>query len=897
MVKLPSAYQPNQYEGDIYRLWERNEVFKPVNRGGEGYFSLDLPPPNANGDLHMGHALTVAIEDTLARYHRMQGRETLFVPGADHAGFETWVVFEKKLNEQGKSRFDFSREELYTQVWDFVQANKHNFEGQLRALGASVDWTNFTFTLDGKVVETAYATFNKMWHDGLIYRGKRIVNFCTFHGTSFSDIEVIHEEEDTKLWHIAYPFTDGSGEVVIATTRPETKLGQSALMVNPKDPRYKNAVGKQVNQPLVPGKPIPVIADEYVDMKFGTGVVTVTPAHDPNDFEVAQRHKLGAIELITTEGKMSDNVPEQFRGMSVMDARGAVEKALAAASFLRKVEPYRHSVAKCYKCGTVIEPLLREQWFVSMRPLAEKALKQTDKISFYPASKKKQLEHYLTEVRDWNISRQIAWGIPIPAFVNEADPTDWIFDTRVDSETIEVDGKKYHRDPDVFDTWFSSGQWPYVTLNYPDGEEFKKNYPLSLMETGGEILYQWVARMLMLGLYVTGEIPFKNVYIHGYVMAEDGAKMSKSLGNVINPLETIATYGSDALRMGLLSGRRPGVNQGFHPAKIVGGRNFANKLWNIARFIEEKVDAGSLNTEAAAESLADHWIISRAGETSRQMSEALENYRLSEAYEQLYDYIWHDLADWYIEASKTALNAPLLAKILQASLKLAHPFAPFVSETIWQTLSWQKDTILAVQKWDDYPAFEAEKAQQFADLTEIITEARAIVAAVGASKPTLFARGSQILTDNAELVTRLGRVGAVKEATAEKGQGVRINKAGYDVWLDIDTGVAKAYLDKLIDQKSLRNNAISRLESRLENPNYVNKAPEAVVTETKRQLDEERALLIQVQGEIDTFSKLIEPAGPQISKPVPAGPAPSSPPVDSHQTTEHANPTDQPPSS
>jgi valyl-tRNA synthetase len=861
-VKLPSAYQPNQYEADIYNLWEQNDTFKPVDRGGEGYFSLDLPPPNANGDLHIGHALTVAVEDTLARYHRMRGRPTLYVPGADHAGFETWVVFERQLAEQGKSRFDFTREELYRLVWDFVQANKHNFEAQLRALGASVDWSRFTFTLDNKVVKTSYDTFKKMWDDGLIYRGKRIVNFCTFHGTSFSDIEVVHEEEDTKLWQIAYPFVDGSGEVVIATTRPETKLGQAALMVNPKDDRYKQFIGKEVNQPLVPGKPIKIIADEYVDMEFGTGVVTVTPAHDPNDFEVAQRHKLPVTELITPEGKMSDNVPEAFRGLAVMEARQAVEEALSKSGFLRSAEPYRHSVAKCYKCGTIIEPLLREQWFVKMRPLADRAIRELDNIRFYPSSRKNQLQRYLTEVRDWNISRQIAWGIPIPAFQNVDDPNDWVFDTRVDQEVIEVDGKKYRRDPDVFDTWFSSGQWPEVTLNYPDGEEFKQFFPLTLMETGFDILYPWVSRMIMLGLYITDEVPFKNVYLHGLVLAEDGKKkMSKSLGNVINPMEMVGEYGSDALRMGLLAGRRPGVNQGYHPAKIVGGRNFANKIWNIARFIEGKVgDSYTDRSEAAAESIADHWILNRAGETAREMEKALENYRLSEAYEQLYQFIWRDLADWYVEASKTAPNLPLLAYILEFSLKLAHPFAPFVTEAIWQTLAWEKETILAVQQWSPPPASDRVKAETFQDVLDVITQIRAINVAVGAKKPALYHHDSPAIAENAELIMRLAGLGGVTQSDGQ-GRGMRIPKAGYNIWLDIDTGALRTYLDKLIDQKSERQQSIERLEGRLSNPGYTDKAPPQIVEESRQQLEEEKALLSQSEQEIETFSALAEQNG------------------------------------
>lgn len=859
-MKLSKAYEPNQYEADIYALWEEKGTFLPKKRGRDDYFSMVLPPPNANANLHIGHALTVAIEDTLARYHRMQGRETLYVPGADHAGFETWVVYEKKLNQEGKSRFDFSREELYKQVWEFVQSNKHNFETQLRALGASLDWSKFTFTLDPKVVETTYNAFQKMWDDDLIYRGKRIVNFCTVHGTSFSDIEVIHQEEDTKLWHIAYPLADGKGELIIATTRPETKLGQSALMVHPKDSRYKQFIGREVLQPLVPGKPIPVIADDYVDMKFGTGVVTVTPGHDPNDFEVAKRHNLPVIDLITTEGKMSDHVPEPFRNLTVVEARSAVEAALDKSGYLRKVEEHKHSVGKCYKCGSVIEPLAKEQWFVSMRPLADKAIKELekDKIKFYPASKKKQVIRYLSEVRDWNISRQIAWGIPIPAFQNVADPKDWIFDTRVTEETIEVDGWTYKRDPDVFDTWFSSGHWPYVTLNYPDGNEFKNLYPLSLMETGGDILYQWVARMIMLGLYMTNDVPFTSVYIHGYVLAADGTKMSKSLGNVIDPMEAIAEFGSDALRMGLLTGRRAGINQGYNPSKTKAGRNFANKLWNIARFIEDKIGDEPIDQAAEPKSLADHWIISRMDKTAAGISDALENYRLSEAYDLLYQFVWHDLADWYIEASKVEANLPLLAHILRNTLKLSHPFAPFVTETIWQTLSLQEGSMLAVEAWPETHAVDPGKANSFQDLVDIVTEARRIASVLNAKKPTLYYRSSPLIKDNANLLTKLGQLNAVTEVFEPKGQGIRVNKVGYDSWLDIDIATTRSYIDKLIEQKSDQLASIDKLENRLSNPGYASNAPPEIVAASKAQLENEKALLAQTTEEIAAFSKLAE---------------------------------------
>lgn len=860
-MKLPKAYEPNQYEADIYNLWEHNEAFLPVKRGGEGYFSIVAPPPNANANAHLGYALTMAIEDAIVRYYRMQGRETLFVPGADHAGFETWVVYEKKLNDEGKSRFDFSREELYKQVWDFVQGNKRNFESQIRALGASVDWSRFTFTLDNKVVAQAYDTFYKMWHDGLIYRSKRIVNFCTFHGTSFSDIEVVHEEEDTNLWHIAFPLTDGSGEAVIATTRPETKLDQSALMVNPKDERYKHLVGKEVNQPLVPGKPIPVIADNYVDMAFGTGIVTVTPGHDPNDFEVAKRHNLPIHELITSEGKMSDQVPKKYQGLTVLEARKVVAEDLQKSGFLRKVDPYRHSVSKCYKCGTLLEPLLREQWFVKMEPLAEQAVKalKDNKIKFYPKSKTTQLIRYLQGLRDWNISRQIAWGIPIPAFQNTKDPDDWIFDTRVDQDTIEIEGKTYRRDPDVFDTWFSSSSWPYVTLNHPDGEDFKKFYPTSLMETGFDILFPWVARMIMMGLYITGEIPFKDVYLHGLVTDEHGQKMSKSKGNVLNPMDIIGEYGSDALRIGLLAGQSAGNNQPFTKNKVIGGRNFANKLWNISRYVEDKVgEKSNLRADPKPETIVDHWILQRANSTSQEVSKAIESYRLSEAWEQVYHFIWHDLADWYIEASKSVPNLSVLGYVLETSLKLAHPFAPFVTEAIWQTLDWEHDTLLVVQSWPELTEVDEAKSSQFQDVLEIITDIRRLSTAVGVNKPKLLFRSSPVIADNANLIKSLGRVGEIVESAAEKQQGMRINKPGYDTWLDIDIGTAKAFIDKLIDQKAERGASVERLEIRLSNPSYADKAPQAVVDETRQQLEQEKGLLLQIESEIDAFSKLVE---------------------------------------
>jgi valyl-tRNA synthetase len=855
-MKLPKTYEPAQYEADIYALWEKGDVFKPKNRGGEGYFSMTLPPPNANANLHIGYGLTVAVHDILARYHRMKGREVLIVPGADHAGFETWAVYEKKLNQEGKSRFDFSREELYKQVWDFVQANKHGFEDQLRALGTSCDWNRYTFTLDNKVVAQAYKTFKQMWDDKLIYRGERIVNFCTYHGTSFADIEVVHREEKGKLWHIKYPVI-GGGEITVATTRPETMLGDTAVAVNPKDKRYSELVGKKVKLPLV-GREIPIVADEMVDIEFGSGAVKITPAHDPNDFEVAERHNLPKISVIGYDGKVTNEAPEKYRGLSVQEARQEVIRDLKEAGVLADEVDYTHSVGHCYKCDTAIEPLLKEQWFVRMEPLAKEAIEvlSDKKIAFHPDSKRKQLIRYLEGLKDWNISRQIIWGIPIPAFQNVDNPSDWIFDTRVHEEEIEVDGNKYRRDPDTLDTWFSSSSWPYVTLDYPDGEDFKKFYPFSLMDTGGEILYPWVSRMIMLGLYVTQNIPFKEVYIHGYIMAEDGAKMSKSLGNTIDLTETINKYGSDALRMGIVAGRVPAVNRPYDSRRLEEARNFSNKIWNIARYIEGRIgDDHHLRADASPQTPADHWILGRLSETVIEISKALDNYRFSEAYEFLYHFIWHDFADWYVEASKIENNLGLLAYILEATLKIAHPYAPFVTETIWQTLAWEKDSFLATQPWPKTAEFEPVEAKKFEEAIAIITEARHINSVLNIKKPHLYYQFADAIVEQVGLIVKLANLGGVSETKSNKQHGLRLTTTHNPVWLEVNSKTAAAYMNKLEEERRERQQTIKNLEGRLNNKGYVEKAPEAIVQQTRDQLEQERGMLKTLEQELENFKE------------------------------------------
>jgi valyl-tRNA synthetase len=850
-MKLPKVYEPAAYEADIYALWEKASAFAPTQKGKS--YSVVVPPPNANGNLHLGHALTLGVQDIAVRYHRLRGERALLLPGADHAGFETQVVFEKHLAKEGKSRFDFTREELYRQIWDFVAENRQNFEEQFRRLGAGVDWSHYTFTLDDKIVRRAYVTFKKMWDEGLIYRGERLVNFCTFHGTAFADIEVEYKEAKSKLWYVRYPLTEGKGEIVVATTRPETMLGDTAVAVHPDDDRYRDFIGKTVKLPLT-HREIPIIADDFVDKAFGTGAVKLTPAHDPNDFDAAERHDLPKITVINHEGKLTAEVPEAYRGLTVLEARKQVVADLEQGSWLVKTEDITHNVGHCYKCGTIIEPLLRDQWFVDMKPLAGEAVKtlKAGKIAFQPESKKRQLISYLENLRDWNISRQIAWGIPIPAFQNVDDTDDWIYDERIDQETIIVDGKTYHRDPDVFDTWFSSSSWPYATLDFPDGDDYKDFYPLSLMETGSDILMPWVSRMIMMGLYVTGDIPFKTVYLHGLVLDEHGQKMSKSKGNVMNPIDVVDEYGSDAVRMGVITGQSAGNNQPFGRPKVIAARNFCNKLWNVARYVEDRAGEDfKPNLKPEATSDADHWVLRKLQQTADAIADDLESYRFAEAYDKLYHFVWDDFADWYIEASKAQPNKELLAFALGAILKIAHPFAPFVTETIWQTLEWSPDTMLVTSEWPIIPKSGQKQYQAFEEVKMIVMETRAIVKALGVRDVALHYRATPLIDGNAELIKRLARLKEVTVGT-EQG-GVALTQTTHQVWLDIDSEKARAYATKLAEQQKAESAAISRLEGRLANKSYVEQAPAVVVEQTRAQLAEAQTRLQAIQEEMTRF--------------------------------------------
>ena len=873
-----------------------------------------MPPPNANGNLHIGHGLTVALEDSLIRYYRLRGKSAWFIPGADHAGFETWVVYEKELEKHGHTRFEYSRDELYSKVWDFVAEQRGNMELQLRALGASCSWEDLTFTLDENVVDRVYTTFEKMWNDGLIYRGEKLVNFCPKHQTAFADIEVEHEDEPGTLWDIAYD------DIIVSTTRPETLFGDVAVAVNPNDERYKDRIGTTVHLPLT-DREIPIIADEHADPEYGTGAVKITPAHDFDDFEVGERHNLLRIKVIAEDGTMI-NVPDEYAGLSTKDCRKKVLKDLKSQGLLKGEKKINHTVAHCYKCGTTIEPMLKEQWFISVKPLVEKAISalQNDEIKFFPASKKQVLINYYENLKDWNISRQIPWGIAIPMFRkiddSATDEPDWIFDRRTNLTEIEKAGVKYVRDEDTFDTWFSSSHWPIVCTNWTE-ENFNPYYPLSVMETGADILFAWVARMIMMGLYVTGEVPFREVYLHGLVLDAHGKKMSKSKGNVINPMDLVTKYGSDAFRLGILRGRSAGLNQAFSENSVLSGRNLCNKLWNISRLVQSIVDeepesivlqqsagenkeseenisrhragADSQNhnghgvsretviscerrlsrcdfddrepstlRNASSDSystlnMGEDWICREINKCLDAVEKSMKNYRFAEAVETLYQTIWDKYADWFIESQKIFKNRNLLKTTLEALLIALHPFAPFVTEAIWQSLSWTNGFIMT-EKWPEKLEYDPISAENFENIRIIVSEVRTTLTGLSGGHSVnsydLLYDNDSLIKENLLLIKTLTKVPAITNLNGSP-RGLRVALANRELYLDVPAEVVAEYKDNLTERILSVGRELNALNLRMMNPNYVEKAPAALVKETKDQIVEKESLINRLKQQLE----------------------------------------------
>jgi valyl-tRNA synthetase len=677
-MELPPQYNAKEVEDKIYQLWEKSGFFNPDNLPARHKkpFTIIMPPPNANGSLHIGHALFVTLEDIMTRYQRMKGKKALWLPGADHAGFETQVVYDKKLEKEGRNRFQIPPDQLYKEILEFTLANKKVMEHQLKKLGASCDWSREKFTLDENIVKVVYETFENLKKDELVYNGKRIVNWCVKHQTSLSDVEMKYEERNDPLYYIKY------GPITVATGRPETLFGDVAVAVNPKDARYKNLIGKEVPLPLT-GRKIPVIADDLVDLKFGTGAVKVTPAHDPTDFEIGQKHNLESIQAIDFRGKLTE-AAGAYAGLNIEEGRKKIVEDLEKQSLIEKTEAdYKHTVAQCYKCGRIIEPMvLDNQWFVkmtakpksgkmSLRDSAVKAVK-SKKIIFYPKRMEKVFLHWMNNLRDWNISRQINWGIPIP-------------------------GDESHQ---VFDTWFSSGQWPFATLKSTEKGDFEKFYPTDVMETGWDILFFWVARMVMLGIYATGEVPFKNVYLHGLVRDKEKQKMSKSKGNVIDPLGVVDTYGADALRMALIVGNTPGSDPIISEEKIRGYRNFATKIWNASRFV--MMNLQDYNPLAKTKlSASDKKLLKDFEKQAKEITKEMDNFKFYSAAEKIYHYFWHIYCDKIIEDFKQKkVSGHVLLALLSESLKIMHPFMPFITEEIYQQLpiKGKKESIM-IEEW------------------------------------------------------------------------------------------------------------------------------------------------------------------------------------------------------
>jgi valyl-tRNA synthetase len=756
-ASMDKAYNAKDVEEKIYNNWEQKGYFKPeINPQGEPY-SIILPPPNANGDLHFGHAMFV-IEDILIRYHRMKGYAALWLPGTDHAGTETQFVFEKKLQEEGKSRFDFSRDELYKMIWDYVQENRGGIGKQLRKLGFSLDWSRSKFTLDEDIVKIVKQTFCKMYEDKLVYRDYRLVNYCTRDGTSFSDLEVVNKETEGSLYHIKFPLKSGK-HITIATTRPETYLGDVAVMVNPADKRYKDVIGDTVILPFIE-REIPLIADDYVKMDFGTGAVKVTPSHDFNDFEIARKHNLVHPPIIGFDGKMQ-NTKGILDGLYVKQARVEIVNKLEKEGFIEKIDAHKMVIPTCYKCKSVLEPLPLEQWYVRVQPLISNALKAIDNkyTKIYPDNFIKILKDWYANLRDWNISRQNVWGIQIPVWysvdghenefsvsfidknnsaqkgsLSELLEKGFGFDeiltglqrvnapitAKVVFENEKNENGRYLPETDTFDTWFSSGQWPYVTLKTSTEGDFEKFYPTSVMETGYDILKAWVSRMLMLGLYVANgahvedpekikkTVPFKDVVLHGLVNDPLGKKMSKSRGNVVNPLEVIDQYGADSVRLALVYGTALGNDQAMSYGKLDASKKFANKLWNIGRFIEMN-RVSSIKYQVLSikemETLANHktdkeWI-KKVENLAKEVTKYLDNYQFNLAAERLYEFVWHEFADKYIEDVKGRIDKNsflVLSSLFIVQLKLLHPFMPFVTEEIYQTFQGRDKSIM-IEPW------------------------------------------------------------------------------------------------------------------------------------------------------------------------------------------------------
>ncbi|MBI1724954.1 MAG: valine--tRNA ligase, partial [Candidatus Tectomicrobia bacterium] len=870
---LEPRYEPKAAEDRWYAFWLEKNYFHGRPEPGKPPYSIVIPPPNVTGSLHMGHALNNTLQDILIRWKRMSGHAVCWMPGTDHAGIATQNVVERQLAAEGLTREQLGREKFVDRVWEWKGQNGGTIIRQLMRLGASCDWPRERFTMDEGLSRAVREAFVRLYEEGLIYRGDYLVNWCPRCGTAVSDLEVEHEEREGKLWEFHYPLWEGGEGLTISTTRPETMLGDTAVAVHPEDARYTGLVGRWLRLPLVDRK-IPIIADRYVDPAFGSGAVKVTPAHDPNDFEAGLRNNLPQVNILTRDGRINEN-GGPYAGLDRFEARERIAADMEKLGLMRGTKPHKHSVGGCYRCGTVVEPCLSKQWFVRMKPLAEEAIRAVEegRIRIIPPQWKSTYIEWMRNIRDWCISRQIWWGHQIPAWHD--DETGEVFVSREDPA-----GPGLRRETDVLDTWFSSGLWPFSTFGWPGrSRDLEFFYPTSVLVTGFDIIFFWVARMIMMGLKFMGDVPFRDVYIHALVRDEQGQKMSKTRGNVIDPLEVIEKYGADSLRMTLTAMAAQGRDVRFSEERIAGFRNFCNKLWNAARFTLMNLPAGLPEMPGRSKlSLSDRWILSRLNDTNRKVDEALAEYRFNDAALALYHFTWHELCDWYLEVIKPALlggaegdsSRAVLARVLERTLRLLHPIVPFITEEIWQKLPGIEGESIAAAAWpapaEGWDDPEAER--EFGSLAELVSAVRnvrgelnippgqEVCALIHVESPAQ----EKLILQQAEWIQRLARlrpdwtigprVERPKAAAAAVSGEVQVF-IPIEGLIDTDEEIRR--LEKQIKDTA---SSIQALEKKLANPSFVERAPAEVVEKDRGRLAETRDREAKLRAHLSRLQEL-----------------------------------------
>ncbi len=865
MKELPKVYEPQQVEKQIYDMWVKGGYFHAEPNPDKKPFTIMMPPPNVTGQLHLGHAFDETIQDILIRYKRMQGFEALWMPGYDHAGIATQIKVEEKLREQGLTRFDLGREAFLDKVWDWKNQYGNRIIEQLKTLGCSCDWDRLRFTMDDICARAVREVFCNLYEKGLIYRGKRIINWCPTCTTALSDAEVEYEEKPGALWHIRYPIKDSDEFITVATSRPETMLGDSGIAVNPEDERFAHLVGKTAVLPLV-GRELPIVADDYVELGFGTGAVKMTPCHDPNDFEVGLRHNLEQILILDGEGKIING--GKYDGMDRYEARKAIVADLEAEGYLVKIEQNSHNVGTCYRCHNDVEPLASDQWFVKMEPLAKEAIRVVEEgeVKFVPDRFSKTYLNWMHGVRDWCISRQLWWGHQIPAWY--CADCGHITVSREDATVCEKCGSAHiERDPDVLDTWFSSALWPFSTLGWPEStKELEYFYPTDVLVTGYDIIFFWVARMIFSGCEQMGKFPFHTVFIHGIIRDSQGRKMSKSLGNGVDPIEVINEYGADALRFNIITGNSPGNDMRYFPERCEAMRNFANKLWNASRFVMMNL---SIDKNELPETLAleDKWILSKFNRLAKEVCDNIDSYELGVAAGKIYDFIWDDFCDWYIELTKTRLYGEdeaakigaqkVLLYVLTEMLKILHPFMPYITEEIFQALPHDGEAIM-IQAYPTYKPeldFAAEEAQMemVMDAIKAIRSRRAEMNVPPSKKAHVI-----VVTDKADIFTA-GIPFIIKQAYAASVEVVAEVPANIDGMVGVVTNECKMYMPmaELVDiekEKERINKELDKARKevegqtkKLQNEKFLSKAPEAVLQKERDRLARAEALIANLE--------------------------------------------------